>query len=88
MSRGSLSLELLTNNDCKELGFFFVFVFVFNFLAKPYGMWGLSSPARDHICGPCFGSRALLTGPPGKVRRSGGLGRLIGVWGKATNYSC
>ena len=47
--------------------------FFFNFLAKPYGMWDLSSPARDHICGPCFGSRVLLTGPPGK---SEGLG----VW--------
>ena len=29
MSRGSLSLELLTNNDCKELGFFFFFFFFF-----------------------------------------------------------
>ena len=29
MSRGSLSLELLTNNDYKELGFFLFFFLIF-----------------------------------------------------------
>ena len=45
--------------------FFLTSFYVFT-LARPWGMWDLSSPTRGKPVAPCTGSAVLTTGPSGK----------------------
>ena len=46
-----------------------VYLFIY-LLTVQYGMWDLSTPTRDWTQVPCFGSRVLSIGQPGKSPES------------------